>query len=104
MRVNALQSFGGHSHIQVILCSLKAAGTGLNLTVADHVMLMDPWWNPAVEDQAIDRLHRLGQRRPVRAIRFVAERTVEERILLVQQQKREIIEGALSNKSREELQ
>mgnify|MGYP002803377023 FL=1 len=103
-RVHAQQSFAGHPHIQVMLCSLKAAGTGLNLTAADHVLLIDPWWNPAVEDQAIDRLHRLGQRRPVRALRFVAERTVEERILEVQKQKRAIVEGALSKKSRDELQ
>lgn len=103
-RVNAQQSFAGHTHIQVMLCSLKAAGTGLNLTAADHVLLIDPWWNPAVEDQAIDRLHRLGQRRDVRALRFVAERTVEERILEVQKQKRAIMEGALSKKSRDELQ
>lgn len=103
-RVRALESFSGHAHVQVILCSLKAAGTGVNLTVADHVMLVDPWWNPAVEDQAFDRLHRLGQRRPVRAMRFVAERTVEERILAVQQQKREVVEGALVQRSRAELQ
>jgi len=103
-RVQAQQSFAGHGHIQVMLCSLKAAGTGLNLTAADHVLLIDPWWNPAVEDQAIDRLHRLGQRRPVRALRIVAERTVEERILAVQQQKRAIVEGALSKKSRDEIQ
>merc|ERR1719163_2554209 len=103
-RGDALQSFAGHGHIQVMLCSLKAAGTGLNLTAADHVLLIDPWWNPAVEDQAVDRLHRLGQRRPVRALRFVAERTVEERILDVQKQKRALVEGALSKKTREELQ
>ncbi|CAE7378402.1 RAD5A, partial [Symbiodinium pilosum] len=103
-RVQAQQSFAGHGHIQVMLCSLKAAGTGLNLTAADFVLLIDPWWNPAVEDQAIDRLHRLGQRRPVRALRFVAERTVEERILDVQKQKRAIVEGALSKKSRDEIQ
>lgn len=103
-RVQAQQSFAGHGHIQVMLCSLKAAGTGLNLTSADFVLLIDPWWNPAVEDQAIDRLHRLGQRRPVRALRFVAERTVEERILDVQKQKRAIVEGALSKKSRDEIQ
>jgi len=103
-RVHALQSFSSHPHIQVILCSLKAAGTGLNMTVANHVLLIDPWWNPMVEDQAIDRAHRLGQRRPVRAIRFVAERTVEERILAVHAQKRAIVDGALSFKTREQLQ
>merc|ERR1719188_2422369 len=102
-RVQALLSFGGHAHVQVILCSLKAAGTGLNLTAADHVVLIDPWWNPAVEDQAIDRAHRLGQRRPVRVLRYVAERTVEERILGVHQLKREVMEGALQHRSREEL-
>merc|ERR1719188_358931 len=102
-RVAALQSFNGHAHVQVVLCSLKAAGTGLNLTMADHMLLIDPWWNPSVEDQAIDRAHRLGQRRPVRALRFVAERTVEERMLEVHAQKRAIIDGALSRKSRGEL-
>jgi len=102
-RVEALQAFSGHAHVQVILCSLKAAGTGVNLTAADHVMLLDPWWNPAVEDQAIDRAHRLGQHRPVRVLRYVAERTVEERILGVHDQKRDIMEGALKHKTREEL-
>lgn len=102
-RVDALQAFGGHRHVQVILCSLKAAGIGLNLTAADHVILIDPWWNPAVEDQAIDRAHRLGQRRPVQVIRYVAESTVEERILEIHRQKRDIMEGALSKHSRQEL-
>merc|ERR1712151_887648 len=100
-RCSALQDFSSHPHVQIILCSLKAAGTGLNLTVADHVLLLDPWWNPSVEDQALDRAHRLGQRRPVRCLRFVAERTVEERILRVHDQKRAIMEGALSKQSRE---
>mmetsp|Transcript_98320 Transcript_98320/g.194817 ORF Transcript_98320/g.194817 Transcript_98320/m.194817 type:complete len:1042 (-) Transcript_98320:237-3362(-) len=103
-RVQALQAFSGHGHVQIILCSLKAAGTGLNLTVADHVLLIDPWWNPAVEDQAIDRAHRLGQRRPVRVLRYIAERTVEERILEVHTQKSAVMEGALGRKTREELQ
>eukprot|EP00747_Dinoflagellata_sp_TGD_P094869 gnl/TRDRNA2_/TRDRNA2_166268_c0_seq1.p1 gnl/TRDRNA2_/TRDRNA2_166268_c0~~gnl/TRDRNA2_/TRDRNA2_166268_c0_seq1.p1 ORF type:complete len:672 (-),score=124.39 gnl/TRDRNA2_/TRDRNA2_166268_c0_seq1:87-1823(-) len=103
-RVEALQNFGDHGHVQVILCSLKAAGVGINLTAADHVLLIDPWWNPMVEDQAIDRVYRLGQRRPVRAMRFVAEETVEERILEVHEQKRAVVEGALTRKSREELQ
>lgn len=103
-RIQALQTFSDHGHVQVILCSLKAAGVGLNLTAADHVLLTDPWWNPSVEDQAVDRAHRLGQRRPVRALRFVADRTVEERILDVHAQKRAIVQGALSRKSREELQ
>lgn len=103
-RVQALRGFSSLQHVQVILCSLKACGTGLNLTTADHILLVDPWWNPAVEDQAIDRAHRLGQRRPVRALRFVAEHTVEERILEMHAQKRAITEGALTaGKTGEEL-
>ncbi len=79
----------------VLLISLKAGGTGLNLTAADHVFLMDPWWNPAVEDQAADRAHRIGQDRPVMVYRLVAEDTVEERILLLQEAKRGIADAAL---------
>ena len=69
-----------------MLVSLKAGGTGLNLTAADHVFLLDPWWNPAVEDQAADRAHRIGQERPVMVYRMVAKDTVEERILALQEQ------------------
>ncbi len=79
----------------VLLVSLKAGGTALNLTAADHVFLLDPWWNPAVEDQAADRAHRIGQTRPVFVYRLVAENTVEERILELQARKREIAEIAL---------
>ncbi|MFZ8406808.1 C-terminal helicase domain-containing protein, partial [Staphylococcus aureus] len=61
----------------VLLLSLKAGGTGLNLTAADHVFLMDPWWNPAAEDQAADRAHRIGQDKPVMVYRLVAMDTVE---------------------------
>jgi len=73
---------------RVFLISLKAGGTGLNLTAADYVFLLDPWWNPAVEAQAIDRVHRIGQGRPVFAYRLVARDTVEERILELQSHKR----------------
>jgi superfamily II DNA or RNA helicase len=68
----------------VMLVSLKAGGTGINLTAADHVFLLDPWWNPAVEDQAADRAHRIGQQRPVTIYRIVASDTVEERIVALQ--------------------
>ena len=83
----------------VMLISLKAGGTGLNLTAADHVFLLDPWWNPAVEDQAADRAHRIGQERPVIVHRLVAEDTVEERILALQQRKRAIADAALDGAS-----
>ncbi len=79
----------------VMLLSLKAGGTGLNLTAADHVFLLDPWWNPAVEAQAADRAHRIGQQRPVFINRLVALGTVEEKILKMQEKKRALFEAAL---------
>jgi superfamily II DNA or RNA helicase len=81
----------------VMLVSLKAGGTGLNLTAADHVFLLDPWWNPAVEDQAASRAHRIGQERPVMVYRMVAKDTVEERILTLQDKKRRIADVALGD-------
>ena len=83
-----------------MLISLKAGGTGLNLTAADHVFLLDPWWNPAVEDQAADRAHRIGQTRPVVVHRLVARDTVEERILELHARKRSLSEAVLSGDDR----
>jgi SNF2 family DNA or RNA helicase len=79
----------------VLLMSLKAGGTGLTLTAADHVFLVDPWWNPSVEAQAADRAHRIGQDKPVFIYRLVAQGTVEERILKLQDKKRALFEAAL---------
>jgi len=79
----------------VFLISLKAGGVGLNLTGADTVIHFDPWWNPAVEDQATDRAHRIGQTRVVTSYKLITRGTVEEKILLLQQKKREIIRGTL---------
>jgi SNF2 family DNA or RNA helicase len=93
----------------VFLVSLKAGGTGLNLTAASHVVLFDPWWNPAVEAQAIDRTHRIGQTRAVVAYRLYAEGTVEERIAELQQRKaalaRDVLgeDGFARTLSREDL-
>ncbi|MEZ4368691.1 MAG: DEAD/DEAH box helicase [Kofleriaceae bacterium] len=84
----------------VFLLSLKAGGTGLNLTAADHVFLLDPWWNPAVEDQAADRAHRIGQDKPVMIYRLVAKDTVEERILELQARKRGLADAALGEADR----
>jgi superfamily II DNA or RNA helicase len=81
----------------VLLISLQAGGTGLNLTAADHVFLLDPWWNPAVEDQAADRAHRIGQTQPVEIHRLVAAETVEERVLELQQRKRGLADAALAD-------
>jgi superfamily II DNA or RNA helicase len=89
--VDAFQDTAGPP---VMLLSLKAGGTGLNLTAADHVFLLDPWWNPAVEDQAADRAHRIGQDRPVLVQRIVAAETVEERMLELQDRKRALAQAA----------
>ncbi len=77
------------------LISLKAGGTGLNLTGADYVIHMDPWWNPAVEDQATDRAHRIGQTKPVMVYRIIAKNTVEEEILKLHEDKRDLVAGIL---------
>jgi superfamily II DNA or RNA helicase len=92
--VDAFQAEGGPP---VLLLSLKAGGTGLNLTAADHVVLLDPWWNPAAEDQAADRAHRIGQTKPVMVHRMVATDTVEERILALQEQKRALAKSAVGD-------
>jgi SNF2 family DNA or RNA helicase len=81
---------------RLFLISLKAGGVGLNLTAAEYVFLLDPWWNPAVEAQAIDRTHRIGQTRHVFAYRLIAKDTVEERVLELQQRKRELADAILT--------
>jgi len=75
---------------ELFLISLKAGGTGLNLTAADYIIHMDPWWNPAVEDQASDRAHRIGQTRPVTVYRLVLKGTVEQKILGLHRHKRQL--------------
>jgi len=94
-RAGVVAEFQAEKGPPVMLVSLKAGGTGLNLTAADHVFLLDPWWNPAVEDQAADRAHRIGQQRPVTVYRLVARDTVEERILALQEKKRSLAVAAL---------
>jgi superfamily II DNA or RNA helicase len=98
-RAAVVSSFQAETGPPVMLVSLKAGGTGLNLTAADHVFLLDPWWNPAVEDQAADRAHRIGQDRPVMVYRMVAKDTVEERILVLQDKKRAMADVALGDAS-----
>ena len=72
---------------------MKAGGQGLNLTAADYIYILDPWWNPAVEAQAVDRAHRIGQTRRVFAYRLIARDTVEEKILALQDRKRDLAES-----------
>jgi SNF2 family DNA or RNA helicase len=95
-RQGVVSTFQSDKGPPVMLLSLKAGGTGLNLTAADHVILLDPWWNPAAEDQAADRAHRIGQDKPVLIYRLVAKNTVEERVLLLQDKKRALADAVLS--------
>ncbi|HVV70236.1 MAG TPA: SNF2-related protein, partial [Verrucomicrobiae bacterium] len=90
-----VQAFQSSETIPVFLISLKAGGVGLNLTAADTVIHFDPWWNPAVEDQATDRAHRIGQTRLVTSYKLITRDTVEEKILTLQSRKREIIRAAM---------
>ena len=82
--------------VPLFLISLKAGGLGLNLTAADYVFLLDPWWNPAVEAQAIDRAHRIGQTRRVFAYRLIAKDTVEEKVLELQKTKRDLADAIIN--------
>jgi superfamily II DNA or RNA helicase len=95
-RESIVREFQSESGPGVFLISLKAGGLGLNLTQADYVFLLDPWWNPAVEAQAIDRAHRIGRERPVIAYRLIARDTVEEKILELQSRKRELADSIIS--------
>jgi superfamily II DNA or RNA helicase len=96
-RGEVVQTFQQNEAIPVFLLSLKAGGVGLNLTGADTVIHLDPWWNPAVEDQATDRAHRIGQTRVVTSYKLITRGTVEEKILHLQQRKRDLLKGALGD-------
>ncbi|KIO78118.1 DNA helicase [Pedobacter lusitanus] len=90
-REKRVESFQKNENIRIFLISLKAGGTGLNLTEADYVYLVDPWWNPAVENQAIDRCYRIGQKKNVVAIRLICPDTIEEKIMKLQETKRGLV-------------
>jgi superfamily II DNA or RNA helicase len=94
-RLDMVKQFNSDSGIPVFLISLKAGGTGLNLTGADMVVHYDPWWNPAVENQATDRAYRIGQKRTVYSVKLISKNTVEERVLAMQQRKQQIINATL---------
>ena len=110
-RADRVENFQTNPEISIFLISLKAGGLGLNLTAAEYVYLLDPWWNPAVEAQAIDRSHRIGQTQHVFAYRLICRDTVEEKILELQQRKRDLADAILnadnrvmSNLTREDLE
>ena len=94
-REEVVDRFQNDERIPLFLISLKAGGVGLNLTAADTVIHFDPWWNPAVEAQATDRAHRIGQKRIVKSIKLIARDTVEERVLRMQEKKRELLAGTV---------
>jgi len=110
-REKAIQHFQQDDNCRVFLISLKAGGVGLNLTAADYVYIVDPWWNPAVEQQAIDRTHRIGQTKNIFAYRMICKDTIEDKILQLQEKKRvlakELIaddEGFVKSLSREDVE
>jgi SNF2 family DNA or RNA helicase len=87
--------FTDHEEVRVFLISLKAGGTGLNLTEADYVYMIDPWWNPAVENQAVDRVYRIGQKKNVVAVRLICPDTIEDKIMQLQQSKQRLVEDLI---------
>jgi SNF2 family DNA or RNA helicase len=94
-----VEAFQNDPSCTLFLISLKAGGLGLNLTAAEYVFLLDPWWNPAVEAQAVDRTHRIGQTRPVFAYRLIARDTVEEKVLELQKSKRQLADAILGEEN-----
>ncbi|MCB5258474.1 MAG: SWF/SNF helicase family protein, partial [Candidatus Cloacimonetes bacterium] len=96
-RLKEVQRFENDPELQLFLISLKTGGTGLNLTAADTVILYDPWWNPMVENQAIDRTHRIGQTQKVQVYRLITKGTVEEKIMNLQQHKLQLFDEVVSD-------
>ena len=94
-RKAVIDKFNQDDSVRVFLLSLKVGGLGLNLTSADTVILYEPWWNPAVESQAIDRTHRIGQKNAVTAYKLIAQGTIEEKILELQQRKKQLIDALI---------
>ena len=110
-RKEQVTKFQEDESVKAFLISLKAGGVGLNLTVADYVYIVDPWWNPAAEQQAIDRAHRIGQKRNVFAYKMICKDTVEEKILQLQEKKKILADdliqedtGFVKNLSRNDIE
>ncbi len=98
-RATKVRAFQEEERVRVFLISLKAGGTGLNLTHADYIYLIDPWWNPAVEQQAIDRSYRIGQQKKVIAVRLICPDTIEEKIIKLQASKKSLADGLIKGNS-----
>jgi len=98
-RQAVIDDFQGNPDIKIFLLSLKAGGVGINLTAADYVIHFDPWWNPAVENQATDRAHRIGQVNPVFVYRMITRDTIEEKIHNMQQKKKELADSVITDEA-----
>jgi SNF2 family DNA or RNA helicase len=96
-RKEQVEKFNKSPDLKVFLISIKAGGLGLNLTEADYVFILDPWWNPAVEAQAADRAHRIGQKKKVFTYKFITRNSVEEKILTLQKRKLQLSENLIQN-------
>jgi SNF2 family DNA or RNA helicase len=96
-RQSLVRRFQTDPEVKAMIMTLKTGGVGLNLTAADYVFIFDPWWNRSAETQAIDRVHRIGQSRPVFSYRLIAKDTIEERILELQEQKTDLVSQILSS-------
>jgi SNF2 family DNA or RNA helicase len=107
-RAKEVDRFQTDENVRTFFITLKSGGTGLNLTAADYVFILDPWWNPQAEEQAIARAHRIGQERPVHAIRLISQGTIEEKIIQLQNEKRALGVGLIDDEvptmSRKEMQ
>ena len=101
-RIDLVNDFN-NGNAEVFLISLKAGGTGLNLTGADMVIHFDPWWNPAVEEQAIDRAHRIGQTKTVEVIRLIAKGSIEEKIFELQEKKKSLVHSILDGEDHDSV-
>jgi SNF2 family DNA or RNA helicase len=95
-RKSVVEQFQNDDSVRIFLISLKAGGLGLNLTEADYVFLLDPWWNPAVEAQAVDRAHRIGQDKKVFTYKFITRNSVEEKILELQKKKLKLAQNLIT--------
>jgi DNA repair protein RAD16 len=94
-KADMIKAFQTDPDVKVLLLSLKAGGEGLNLQAADHIFMCDPWWNPASEQQAMQRAHRIGQTRAVKAVRFITSGTVEDKVLKLQEKKQLVFESCV---------
>ncbi len=96
-RKEVINRFKTERDAKVFLISIKVGGVGLNLTAANTVIILEPWWNPAVEDQAMDRINRIGQTREMKVYKFVSKDTIEERICMIREEKRELFKLTIEN-------